>query len=230
MSDIIALKSTVETVLGSRLVEATLAYGELTLEITPAEIIAAITLLQKTPELQFEQLIDLTAVDYAHYGLSEWATDSTTEQGFSRGVSTVEGLPPNPHWQKPRFAVVYHLLSVTHNHRIRVKTYVSDDNPKVPSITSLFASSNWYEREAFDLFGIWFEGHPDLRRILTDYGFIGHPFRKDFPLIGKVEVRYDAKLDRVIYEPVSIEPRVLVPKVIREDNRYADIVKKEPHG
>jgi NADH-quinone oxidoreductase subunit C len=127
-----------------------------------------------------------------------------------------------------RFAVVYHLLSVTHNVRLRVKTYLDADRPIVDSVIGIWASANWFEREAFDLYGIMFAGHPDLRRILTDYGFIGHPFRKDFPLIGQVEMRYDPEQQRVIYEPVSIEPRTLVPRVIREDSRYESGWKPEP--
>ena len=134
-------------------------------------------------------------------------------------------------WKGPRFAVVYHLLSIQNNHRIRVKTFAPDEMPVVDSVINIWASANWYEREAFDFFGILFEGHPDLRRILTDYGFIGHPFRKDFPLIGNVEMRYDAEKQRVVYEPVSIEPRVLVPKVVREDHRYLiEAEEEKPHG
>ena len=121
---------------------------------------------------------------------------------------------------EPRFAVVYHLLSLKHNHRLRLRTFAEGEPPVMHSVTDIWSSANWYEREAFDLFGILFEGHPDLRRILTDYGFVGHPFRKDFPLIGNVEVRYDIEKGRVVYQPVSIEPRTLVPRVIRDDHRY----------
>ncbi|MEJ2406907.1 MAG: NADH-quinone oxidoreductase subunit C, partial [Candidatus Thiodiazotropha sp.] len=147
-------------------------------------------------EFHFEQLIDLCGVDYLDYG--------------------------NGRWTGPRFAVVYHLLSVKNNHRIRLRTFVGDDMPRVDSVNDIWNSANWYEREAFDLFGIAFDGHPDLRRILTDYGFIGHPFRKDFPLSGNVEMRYDPEQQRVIYQPISIEPRTLVPRVIRDDNRYQE--------
>lgn len=139
---------------------------------------------------------------------------------FSRGVEPLEAKAYA--LNKPRFAVVYHFLSTIKNHRLRVKVFIEESHLVVPSVHHIWKSANWFEREAYDLYGILFEGHPDLRRILTDYGFIGHPFRKDFPLIGHVEMRYDAQLQKVIYEPVSIEPRTLVPKVIRSDNRYVD--------
>jgi NADH-quinone oxidoreductase subunit C len=186
-----------------------LAHGELTLEIVPHHLLFIAKELQQ--QYQFEQLVDVCGVDYLHYGASEWRTDEATGTGFERAVSEII-----PTWPGKRFAAVYHLLSVTHNHRIRLKVMLDDDDPRVPSVVSVWASALWYEREAFDLFGIVFEGNPDLRRILTDYGFVGHPFRKDFPLIGEVEMRYDAKEGRVIYEPVSISPRILVPKIIRE--------------
>lgn len=188
---------------------------EITLIVDAADLIATCKALRDTPELQFNQLMDLCAVDYLYYGVDEWATGSATNQGFSRGVMphvTSEALAPMP----ARFAVVYHLLSTVHNHRVRLKVFLPTDPPQVASVINVWQSADWYEREAFDLFGVVFEGHPDLRRILTDYGFIGHPFRKDFPLIGEVEMRYDATLARVVYEPVSIKPRTLVPKVIRQ--------------
>jgi NADH-quinone oxidoreductase subunit C len=174
----------------------------------------------------FEQMTDLCGVDYLGYRVDEWETEDVSFEGYSRGV---EGLGPGRFsWQERpesrhvehRFAVVVHLLSIRHNRRLRLKTYAADEDfPIVPSLVDVWNSANWYEREAFDLLGIVFEGHPDLRRILTDYGFTGHPFRKDFPLIGNVTVRYDEGKGRVIYEPVEIEPRVLVPRVIREDSR-----------
>jgi NADH-quinone oxidoreductase subunit C len=191
-------------------------------------------------EFGFEQLIDVAGIDYLGYGSDEWDTDVSSE-GFSRGVQG-RGEPgrlrfgevpsrqlPEPEGEGPmpvpecRFAAVLQLLSVSNNRRVRVRVFApSDDLPVVPSVTDLWPVANWFEREAFDLFGIVFEGHPDLRRILTDYGFVGHPFRKDFPLIGNVEVRYDPERKRVVYEPVtSVEPRVLVPRVIRDDARYA---------
>lgn len=190
-------------------------------------------------EFGFEQLIDLCGIDYLGHGSDEWDTDVSSE-GFSRGVEgtgpgrqkygqALSEQVPQPEGEhliampEQRFAAVVQLLSVQHNRRVRVTAFAPDDAlPIIDSVTDLWPGSNWFEREAFDLFGIVFSGHPDLRRILTDYGFVGHPFRKDFPLIGNVEVRYDADQKRVIYEPVtSVEPRVLVPRVIRDDARYA---------
>jgi NADH-quinone oxidoreductase subunit C len=183
--------------------------------------------LRDEAEFSFEQLTDLCGVDYLGYGQSEWETTDATFEGFSRGV---EGYGPGRFkWRElpesseidQRFAAVVHLMSVRHNRRLRLRTFATDEGfPLVPSLVEVWSSANWYEREAFDLLGIVFEGHPDLRRILTDYGFTGHPFRKDFPLIGNVTVRYDEEKARVVYEPVEIEPRVLVPRVIREDSRY----------
>jgi NADH-quinone oxidoreductase subunit C len=173
-------------------------------------------LLREKRDLAFEECIDVCGVDYATYGQSEWVTSKAANAGFGRGAKReTPELDPNN-----RFAAVYHLLSITHNVRLRVKTFLDADRPIVDSVVGIWASALWFEREAFDLYGIMFSGHPDLRRILTDYGFIGHPFRKDFPLIGQVEMRYDQEQRRVIYEPVQIEPRTLVPRVIREDSRY----------
>ena len=190
-------------------------------------------------EFGFEQLIDVAGIDYLGYGSDEWDTDVSSE-GFSRGVEGRNvgrfkfGEQPSQQLPEPdgegaipvpqrRYAAVLQLLSVQHNQRIRVRTFAPDDAlPVVPSVVDLWPVANWFEREAFDMFGIVFQGHPDLRRILTDYGFVGHPFRKDFPLIGNVEVRYDADRKRVVYEPVtSVEPRVNVPRVVRDDARYA---------
>ena len=200
--------------------------GEVTLDVEPADWFATATALRD--ESGFDTLVDVSGVDYLGYGADEWDTDVSSE-GFSRGVEgtgpgrVVWGESPNGAAAVPerRFAAVAHLLSVEHNLRVRLRTFAADDDlPVVSSLTSIWPGADWFEREAFDLYGIVFEGHPDLRRILTDYGFVGHPFRKDFPLIGNVEVRYDAEKQRVIYEPVSIEPRVLVPRVIRDDARY----------
>ncbi|GJM06590.1 MAG: NADH-quinone oxidoreductase subunit C [marine bacterium B5-7] len=175
--------------------------------------------LQLRDALQFNMLIDLAGVDYLHYGLSEWETTAASSHGFERGADR-----DTPHqvrtWDKPRFGVTYQLLSIDNNERLTLHVFTEDEPLTVPSVVDIWATANWFEREAFDMFGIFFEGHPDLRRILTDYGFVGHPFRKDFPLSGHVEVRYDAEQGRVVYEPVDIEPRVLVPKVIRDDSRY----------
>ena len=198
--------------------------SELTLTVARDRLLDVMRLLRERAPLSFEQCIDVCGVDYATYGRSEWVTTGAANAGFGRGADREPfGLAP-----ESRFAVVYHLLSLTKNWRLRVKTFLDADKPIVDSVVGVWASANWFEREAFDLFGIMFSGHPDLRRILTDYGFIGHPFRKDFPLIGQVEMRYDPEQQRVVYQPVSIEPRVLVPRVIREDNRYEPGSKPEP--
>jgi len=204
--------------------------GELTCELDKAHLIEVATTLRDEDGFRFEMLIDLCGVDYLSYGQDEWQTESATSTGFSRAVVPKNILPDaDTIYDERRFAVVYHLLSVRLNHRLRLRVYAGSENPPVvPSIVGVWNGANWFEREAFDLFGILFDGHPDLRRILTDYGFIGHPFRKDFPVSGNVETRYDPERGRVIYQPVSIEPRTLVPKVIRDDNRYADELKDEP--
>jgi NADH-quinone oxidoreductase subunit C len=198
---------------------AVVTYDEVTVEVNPRHLIEVCKTLRDDAAFRFEMLMDVCGVDYSTYGQTEWATDEATFEGFSRGVDPNE--PKAAHCDKPRFAVVYHLLSLVHNHRLRLKAFLTGEPPRIASVTDIWASANWFEREAFDLFGILFEGHVDLRRILTDYGFIGHPFRKDFPLIGNVEVRYDPEQKRVIYQPVTIESRVLVPRVIRHDKRYA---------
>jgi NADH-quinone oxidoreductase subunit C len=195
------------------------AHDEITLEIPASEAFGVCRKLRD--EFGFDMLVDVCGVDYLLYGLAEWATADSTSQGFDRAVSRDEKIRVIP-WHKPRFAIVTHLLSLKKNQRLRVRVFAEEVNGRwqVDSLTNLWSSANWFEREAFDLFGIVFKGHPDLRRILTDYGFVGHPFRKDFPISGHVEVRYDADKKQVIYEPVDIEPRVLVPKVIRQDHRY----------
>ena len=191
--------------------------GEVTL-IVPSERLTDVAwILRDHPQLRFEQLIDLCGVDYAAFGKSEWTTEEASTTGFGRGVDRDQELLLD---DPKRFAVVYHLLSLVHNRRIRLRVYAGSSQPMVDSVVPVWAAANWFEREAFDLFGILFRGHPDLRRILTDYGFVGYPFRKDFPLFGHVEMRYDPEQGRVIYEPVSIPPRVLVPRVIRSDSRY----------
>jgi NADH-quinone oxidoreductase subunit C len=187
------LKDTVATVLGDKVHALSLALGEVTLTLKAADYLNAMQILRDAPGCKFEQLVDLCGVDYSTYR------------------DTV--------WEGPRYCVVSHLLSVSLNQRLRVKVFCTDDDlPVLPSVMHLWNSANWFEREAFDLYGILFDGHTDLRRILTDYGFIGHPFRKDFPLSGHVEMRYDDELKRVVYQPVSIEPREITPRVIREDN------------
>jgi NADH-quinone oxidoreductase subunit C len=212
---------------GDRVTVGAMLAGIPTLEIATSSWLEVCRSLRDEEEFSFEQLTDLCGVDYLGYGQSEWETTDATSEGFGRGV---EGLGPGRFkWsERPeaenveqRFGVVAHLLSLRHNHRLRIRCFAPDEGmPIVPSLVDVWSSANWYEREAFDLFGIVFEGHPDLRRIMTDYGFTGHPFRKDFPLIGNVAVRYDSQKKRVIYEPVEIEPRVGVPRVIRDDSRY----------
>jgi NADH-quinone oxidoreductase subunit C len=198
------------------------------MDVTPEQLIETALKLRDDPALSFKQMSDLAGVDYATYGQTEWSTDTENMASYSRAVNasstgslTFDNSLELPASDKPRFVVAYHLLSLDHNVRLRLRCAASnDDMPVVPSVTQIWSCADWYEREAFDLFGILFDGHPDLRRILTDYGFTGHPFRKDFPLIGNVEMRYDPVKERVVYEPVSIEPRVLVPRVIRDDARY----------
>jgi NADH-quinone oxidoreductase subunit C len=196
-------------------ISCSIAAGELTLTLKPEALLSTCQLLRNDPQFAFEQCVDVCGVDYLCYGAANWDADKANGSGFDRAVE-LEEMTQSTAWHLPRFAVVYHLLSIKHNVRLRLKVYLADSSCiTVASVVSVWASVNWFERETFDLFGILFEGHPDLRRLLTDYGFIGHPFRKDFPLSGHVEVRYDAKAARVVYEPVSIKPRVLVPKVIR---------------
>jgi NADH-quinone oxidoreductase subunit C len=216
--------------------------GELSYEVPAERLFEVATSLRDGAEFKFEMCMDVCGIDYLEHGRAEWKTMDATNSGFSRGVSRTatresvlavnvadalqasaaraaeraDAVPPGR-----RFAVVYHLLSLSHNQRLRLRVYCPDDEqPMVDSVQPIWSGADWFEREAFDLFGIFFRGHPDLRRLLTDYGFIGYPFRKDFPISGNVEVRYDPEKGRVVYQPVSIEPRTLVPKVIRHDNRY----------
>jgi NADH-quinone oxidoreductase subunit C len=205
--------------LGAALVARTVDRGELTVVVRPDTIVEVARTLRDDDELAFGQLSDLSGVDYLSFGQADWQTQGATDSGFSRGVSSTDAVLPDD--VPARFAVVYQLLSIRYNARVRLKAYLDDEPPRIDSVVEVWPSANWYEREAFDLFGILFNSHPDLRRILTDYGFIGHPFRKDFPLEGYVEVRYDLDKKRVIYQPVTIENRVLVPKVIRDDTQFA---------
>ncbi|MBZ0131436.1 MAG: NADH-quinone oxidoreductase subunit C [Rhodocyclaceae bacterium] len=191
-----SLCQNLQNVLADRIASIRTAGGEVTIEVAAEHYIEIARILRDHPDLRFEQLVDLTGVDYSAWG---------------------DGA-----WKGPRFAAVCHLLSVSRNWRLRLRVFAPDDGfPVLPSLVQLWNSANWYEREAFDLYGILFEGHPDLRRILTDYGFIGHPFRKDFPISGHVEMRYDPEQRRVVYQPVTIEPREVTPRVIREEN-YGD--------
>lgn len=231
-----ALADAVEEKLSGRVarVPAELNAGQLAYDVEADALLEVCRALRDEEPLRFEMLMDLSGVDYLVYGRDEWQTESATGTGFSRGVlrgNEVFPLERDDHDEtryrpKGRFAVVYQLMSVTHNRRLRLRTFCPDDmQPIVDTVTGVWSSADWYEREAFDLYGILFRGHPDLRRLLTDYGFIGHPFRKDFPLVGQVEMRYDPEKGRVVYEPVSIEPRTLVPKVIRDDHRYEPELK-----
>lgn len=230
-----ALLDTLRERFGDRLQSSVLVRGELSVEVAAKDLLDVATALRDEQDLRFEQLVDLCGVDYGAYGQDEWATEEATARGFSRGVeaNSAARLPPleedlsvEPAGESRRFAAVYHLLSVVHNQRLRLRVFAPDERlPVIPSVIEIWNGVNWFEREAFDLFGIVFEGHPDLRRLLTDYGFIGHPFRKDFPLSGNVEVRYDPEQQRVVYQPVSIEPRVLVPRVIRAEG-HAGVVQE----
>lgn len=187
-----ALLARLKETLGVKITASRIALGEVTIEVGPDDWLDVATRLRDEPALAFDMLIDLCGVDYSAY--------------------------KDGSWEGPRFAVVLHLTSVLHNHRLRVRTFCADDDlPLVASLVDVWPAANWFEREAFDLYGIVFDGHPDLRRLLTDYGFIGHPFRKDFPLSGQVEMRYDPELKRVIYQPVSIEPREVTPRIVREE-------------
>jgi NADH-quinone oxidoreductase subunit C len=220
-----SLATRIETRLPGLVQRAPSLADELCYEVQPQNLKQVCLALRDTPELKFEMLMDIAGIDYLDYAVSEWKTYSATSSGFSRGVN--RGQQRKPH-DGARFAVAYHLMSITNNQRLRLRARCEDaEDPLIDSVVDIWPGANWFEREAFDLFGILFTGHPDLRRILTDYGFIGHPFRKDFPLIGNVEVRYDADKQRVVYEPVSIEPRTLVPKVIRDDNRYEPALKTQ---
>jgi len=202
--------------------------ADLLYDVVASDLVAVVTELRDCPDLRFEVLMDVSGVDYLDFGRSEWRTTSATARGFSRGVNPV-GVGGTH--EGPRFAVVYQLLSITHNERLSLRAYCEDnEEPTMESLVGVHAGANWFEREVFDLFGITFPGHPDLRRILTDYGFIGHPFRKDFPLVGNVEVRYDNEKQRVVYEPVQITERTLVPRVIRDDPRYDPAIKDRGNG
>lgn len=195
MADMEAILAEARQRFGEKLLDSNLTNGEATLTVDRTAAADICQVLRDDPVFAFEQLIDLCGVDYADYGKGS----------------------PSPVEQRPRFAVVYHLLSVSNNRRLRVRVFLDEDLPVIDSMVPVWRVADWFEREAFDLYGILFEGHADLRRILTDYGFIGHPFRKDFPLTGHVEMRYDADKGRVVYQPVTIEPRTLVPRVIREE-------------
>lgn len=213
---VLDLQSKVQETLSEDVIASTIELNELTIELKPETALANFKVLRD--QLGFDQLMDLCGIDYLDYGQANWETMTAPNSGFSRGVfDFAEDETSAKDEMERRFAVVYHLLSVENNLRIRVKVFPeSAQMPTVDSVIDVWSVANWFEREAFDLYGILFKGHPDLRRILTDYGFVGHPLRKDFPLQGHVEMRYDAEKGRVVYEPVSIENRVNVPRVIRK--------------
>ena len=194
------------------------AQNQITMEVPADQLLETCKALRDEKDFSFEQLLDVCGVDYTAYGDVDWTTERATGTGFSRGCNTEEEKITK--WGKERFAAVYHLLSHSRNQRLRLRAFVDSEFPKIDSVIEIWSSADWFEREAFDMFGIMFEGHPDLRRILTDYGFIGHPLRKDFPLSGHVEMRYDPDKKRVVYQPVSITPRIQGPRVIRHDSRY----------
>ena len=230
------LADALRAALGEKIDAVMVEFDEVSIDVVAEHLLDVATALRDDAQFNFQQLVDLCGVDYSQIGRDEWQTEDASRAGFSRGVADaattgrlqfgdeLDSLAT----QGKRFAVVYHLLSYAHNQRLRLRVFATDDDfPVVATVTGIWTSADWYEREAFDLFGILFNGHPDLRRILTDYGFVGHPFRKDFPLVGNVEMRYDPERERVVYEPVSIEPRVLVPKVKRQDHRYLADVQDE---
>jgi NADH-quinone oxidoreductase subunit C len=219
------LAGQVEARFGDALTRIASSCDELSYEVPSGQLLGVCRTLRDEPGFRFEQLMDVCGVDYLGYGEAEWQTRNATRTGFSRGAER-QDLDADERPQR-RFAVTYHLLSISLNQRVRLRVFCDDSEPPMlDSLVDVWASANWFEREAFDLYGVLFNGHPDMRRILTDYGFVGHPFRKDFPLSGNVEVRYDPEKKRVVYQPVSIEPRVLVPRVIREDVRYEAAFKE----
>ena len=199
MTDIQTLYDRIDRLLGDDIADQTIYCDEITIDVAADKLIDVCQRLRNESSLDFEQLMDVCGIDYGRYGQD---ADDTLNQDIE---------------EEKRFAVIYHLLSVSQNHRLRIRVTVDNDLLTVPSVIDIWRVADWFERETFDMFGIMFEGHPDLRRILSDYGFLGHPLRKDFPLIGHVEMRYDPEKGRVIYQPVSIEPRTLVPRIIRED-------------
>ncbi|HEY4698612.1 MAG TPA: NADH-quinone oxidoreductase subunit C [Gallionella sp.] len=207
-ADLSTLRTNLTSVFGDKLVSAEEKLGELTVVVRTAAMLEVLTRLRDAAEFRFELMMDLCGMDYSAYG-----SDVSEGGAYFRSEDTPVAAHPS------RFSVVYHLLSVAHNTRLRVRVYAEEDDfPVLPSAVEIWPVANWFEREAFDLYGIVFTGHPDLRRILTDYGFVGNPFRKDFPLTGHVEMRYDPAQQRVIYQPVSIEPREVTPRIVREEH------------
>ncbi len=224
MESPVTLKNKLEKQFTSEVITYEIDYDQVTMILPAEELLSVCKILRDDEQFAFAQLTDLCGVDYSAFKQVNWATNETTSTGFGRGRESNKKATVN---EELRFAVVYHLLSIKNNIRLRLRCYVPGEPPRIASVTDIWNSANWFEREAFDLFGIVFEGHPDLRRILTDYGFIGHPFRKDFPLEGNVELRYDEDKKRVVYEPVTVTNRVLVPRVIRDDNRFVETEEEQ---
>ncbi len=224
MESPVTLKNKLEKQFPSEVVTYEIDYDHVTMILPAEQLLSVCKILHDDEQFAFAQLTDLCGVDYSAFKQVNWATNETTSTGFGRGRESNKKALVN---EELRFAVVYHLLSIKNNIRLRLRCYVPGEPPRIASVTDIWSSANWFEREAFDLFGIVFEGHPDLRRILTDYGFIGHPFRKDFPLEGNVELRYDEDKKRVVYEPVTVTNRVLVPRVIRDDNRIVETEEEQ---
>ena len=228
VADLDVLQDNLTRLLDGKVLSLSKQLHELTLVVRAADLLAVMARLRDDASLRFEQMVDLCGVDYSAYGSdvceggAYLKSDVTQEAGLVSAEVDQAGIAPNgasPQTRQARFAVVYHLLSITHNARVRVRVYAEDDElPVLDSVTGIWPSANWYEREAFDLYGIIFVGHSDLRRLLTDYGFVGNPFRKDFPLSGQVEMRYDSVQQRVIYQPVTVEPREITPRIVREEH------------
>ncbi len=215
----IELINLVNKYLADEVIDLTEDCQELTLVINSADILSVADILKNSP-FNFNMLMDICGVDYLHYGLSDWETDSATSIGFARGIERLSKKNLKLIQKDKRYGCIYHLQSLKYNTRIRIKTFLPEQQPVIDSVTEIWNAANWYEREAFDLYGILFNNHPDLRRILTDYGFVHHPFRKDFPLSGYLEMRYDGATSKVIYEPVDIDEREIIPKIFRDDTRY----------
>ena len=224
MESPVTLKNKLEKQFSNEVITCEIVSDQVTLVLSAENLLSVCKVLRDDEQFAFAQLTDLCGVDYSAFKQVNWATNETTSTGFSRGREATNETTID---EDQRFAVVYHLLSIKNNIRLRLRCFVPGEPPRIASVTDIWNSANWFEREAFDLFGIVFEGHPDLRRILTDYGFIGHPFRKDFPLEGNVELRYDEEKKRVVYEPVTVTNRVLVPRVIRDDNRFVEAEEEQ---
>jgi NADH-quinone oxidoreductase subunit C len=215
------LKEKIHELLGEELISLDQSNAEITMTIDRKDIIYIMDVL-KNSVLDFSMLMDICGVDYLHFGLYDWETSNVTSTGFARAISRLSKKNSKLVHSDHRYGCIYHLQSLEQNCRLRVKVFLPEEEPCIESVVDIWESANWYEREAYDLFGIVFTNHPDLRRILTDYGFIYHPFRKDFPLSGYTEIRYDASANKVVHEPVELDDREIIPKVFREDTRYVN--------